>query len=1347
MKRLLALVLTFIFVLSILPASLGSLSVFAKEKTPIKTQGTIYTTEMIATARENISKYDWAKTTSVAFAKKADAFMEKSFADVVSLIPSEELWRSYYVNNSDGCPNCGMENYNNGNQYAWSYDNPWKVTCPTCKMVFPANDFESYYKSGLDENGNFHHKNADKSLLVNTLYPDKPKDWCVDDGKGMVNEKGQVFSAIGYCVNRLWYQAFNILNYTTPAYLYTGQQKYADFSIVILDRMADLYPKMDVLYEQTHPHYMSSNGGSAGKGKIFGKIEEANYAKYFAMYYDAVFTAFPSMSADTLNFINSYSRIKKADYNEIMYNVEQGLIMQIFPNIKNGNINGNMGMQQNVLATTAKCIDDVEYTKPWLDFVFQSGNGGTTGGNMNNLLVDIIDRDGMGNEAAPSYNSGWLSNFIGVADTLRGYTIKNTNISYDMYNNPKFKKMFLGMYNLLISDAFTPHIGDTAQTGDQNNYAKVEYILSAYDVYGDYVYAQAIYDLLDGDVSGLNTGIYTKNPEAIRTKILNDIEKYGEYVPSSFTLSGYGFTALKNRGTVISNGETPIENAVLKPADLTFSQDDGITFANDLVSFKSNKSKTAFHIGFSWEYIAQTYELIFNIDKSSKGTFNVFLDGKLVQENISADNIENVFFNRTIVLEPGYHLITLETVSEDFALNLKTLSFFLQTSTDYNDKSSSTYETTVGIYDGMNYGHGHKDALNLFLYAFNVDLSPDMGTPEYKNSTNAHRFQVVNSTLSHNTVVVDDYSQNGEIRIGNTLHYADGDYVQLVDLDATPVYAQCSLYARTVANIKISETQSYVLDIFRVKGGNQHKYSFHTTQASAVETTGLNLIKQTDENGNFVGTYAGSYIPFGTVDANGGTLHNTTGYQWYTNVEKDQTPSGQFSFDWTLDDVYKYATNLQDELHLKMTVLGDYTEVALTDGTPPRNKVGNPKSMDYVFITNVPKNKETAFVSVFEPYDSAVGSQITSIEPLSITKNGKVVDSYLIKAVKVTLQNGRVDYIVCSYDKESTYRIGDLFDFCGYFGVYTEFNGQTVTWMHDATKLGDTIATASLDGKITDFTQELTVENEITVKFNSQTVTPESLVGAYFRGEENGYSQNPFYKIESVKKNANGTYTLGIGDITLVNKYLNGVPGDKYEYNVSKNQPFTIASTFVAGDPSILFNSGAGSTISNVVLSHEIRKGAKKGDVVGNLFVVDSAVTDPTKLPAYTLSISPNSIDGEYFTIDGNKLVLNKDSDKTSYSIIICATSADSPSAVHETTLSIRQTSKEQLYYDFTPSLSLLKQTYQSTGDANENTDDDHQDDGDSSMLIIIVAVALVALVAIVAVIIILCKKKKNATK
>ena len=61
-------------------------------------------------------------------------------------------------------------------------------------------------------------------------------------------------------------------------------------------------------------------------------------------------------------------------------------------------------------------------------------------------------------------------------------------------------------------------------------------------------------------------------------------------------------------------------------------------------------------------------------------------------------------------------------------------------------------------------------------------------------------------------------------------------------------------YRRTSAMIRINDTDSYVVDLFRVKGGDKHEFSFHTGEANAPSVTGLDLVSKT-------GSYLSADIP------------------------------------------------------------------------------------------------------------------------------------------------------------------------------------------------------------------------------------------------------------------------------------------------------------------------------------------------------------------------------------------------------------------------------------------------------------------------------------------------------
>jgi hypothetical protein len=152
------------------------------------------------------------------------------------------------------------------------------------------------------------------------------------------------------------------------------------------------------------------------------------------------------------------------------------------------------------------------------------------------------------------------------------------------------------------------------------------------------------------------------------------------------------------------------------------------------------------------------------------------------------------------------------------------------------------------LYYGRNTGHGHKDTLNISLYAFGADLTPDHGYPCFADSNLERRVWTVN-TVSHNTVTVDRMVPNNNV-VGIPHHYDGQSDVMLIDVEAPVIYSQASLYRRTCALIKVDDSKSYAVDIFRVSGGNEHLYSFHGGEGE-IKVEGLELKAQGK------GTYAG----------------------------------------------------------------------------------------------------------------------------------------------------------------------------------------------------------------------------------------------------------------------------------------------------------------------------------------------------------------------------------------------------------------------------------------------------------------------------------------------------------
>ena len=178
-----------------------------------KTESTYYTPEKVAAARKNVETYEWARSQKNTAVKNAERFL--SLQDFLydhitdARAPARVLMSdTALILKAVYCPYCGIDVQEKYGKMAWIIDPlaaPWKIRCPDCRRQFPSNDFESFYKLGINEQGNWNYelakqKNAElvaggqKGYLANILYPEMEgeknlngepiQNWGVDDGWG-----------------------------------------------------------------------------------------------------------------------------------------------------------------------------------------------------------------------------------------------------------------------------------------------------------------------------------------------------------------------------------------------------------------------------------------------------------------------------------------------------------------------------------------------------------------------------------------------------------------------------------------------------------------------------------------------------------------------------------------------------------------------------------------------------------------------------------------------------------------------------------------------------------------------------------------------------------------------------------------------------------------------------------------------------------------------------------------------------------------------------------------------------------------------------------------------------------
>ncbi|MBQ2742463.1 MAG: Ig-like domain-containing protein, partial [Oscillospiraceae bacterium] len=867
-----------------------------------KTEPTIYTYEMREQARENISKYGWAKDIAKTAKNNAERYTE-NIELMYEIVPTEGVPRGLSIATVDApattmaysCPYCKVDIRKEYGHYKWVVDpirNPWKIQCPDCKQLFPSNDFELLYKRGLDENGIYNRElaiennriavaNGEKDALVNELYknvddtlgisPDKVSTWMVDDGFGWSEIDGTYgtttrpkWSPIAYYAHAVWYSngndsfIFDALTALRDAYLYTGEEKYGRAGAILIDRVADVYPGFDL--SRFSINYLNSEGGR-NNGKIVGSIWETRTAELFVRAYDAFYPMFDD--PQVIRFLSEKAEEKglenpKSTGDMIRENCENGILREVFESAEEGKIWGNFGMHQLTVALCAVALDTQPETNEMLDWLGKEskaatktakdefyGNSFTTftgnsGGEMLVKYVRDVDRDGFGNEVGIGYNSLWLSNGFDVAEVLYRYGAES---DLNLFENPKYVKMLDTFIRETLGNGYSIQLGDSGATASTWLDVLPDETLRAYYLLKDPKLAQNYYFAVNGDLGEIYTDIFTDN-DGLKESLESDIEKYGELKLESENLTGFGLAILRG--------------------------------------------------------------------------------GELIKGTSSG--------------------------------------------------AEQRYDTWM-YYGITNQSHAHNDMLQLGIDAYGFNFMPDLGYPE-ATGYDPNRWQWVKNTLSHNTVSVNGLTQNGTSG-GTPIHFDDAGRVKVIDAKADGVYADTSIYRRTAVTVAESAGVAYTVDFFRVKGGDKHTYSFHTQSYMGYTTDDFTLAKQADENGEYVGSYAGADVYYGedpntpkpaTSDC---VTKYPRGYTWLTNVNRaENLTSGSFSVNFEQTDFNKQVSDSKG-LNLKFSALNDWTpsELAITTGYAPRTSSNkNIPGLDYMLIHREGKNLDTLFTSVLQPY-------------------------------------------------------------------------------------------------------------------------------------------------------------------------------------------------------------------------------------------------------------------------------------------------------------------------------------------------------------------------------------------
>jgi len=422
---------------------------------------------------------------------------------------------------------------------------------------------------------------------------------------------------------------------------------------------------------------------------------------------------------------------------------------------------------------------------------------------------------------------------------------------------------------------------------------------------------------------------------------------------------------------------------------------------------------------------------------------------------------------------------------------------------------------------GPSLNHGHFDDLNINYIARGYELTYDMG---YGHSAATQtQYGWAKQTASHNLVVVDERPQQEGGLSGGSLHlFASSPAVQVMEAFSENSYSKQGVkqYRRTVALIGKGE-DAYAVDLFRVKGGKQHDWTFHAPTATAV-FSGLTL--GDEEPGSMAGpeiSWSDQQLADGDLAGHPGKptwlAPPGNGYGFLARPQRVFT-IGSWSADWEID-----ATS-----HVRVTMpaaLGTVVATAVANGLYPHY----PKAR-YVMARRKGADLASEFVAAIEPHGGT--PHIRSVEKLPV--EGAV-------AVKITHIDGRVDYLYSALD-DSPRQAGEML-VGARFALARIRNGKveslTLSGGKTFSGFGRTVhrpadrwsgAVDSVDMRNNTFLTS--------AKLPLGTALKDSMI--VFNNPE--YTHSSSYRIVNVEQSAGGlrrvrvhaTFKLGIGDVDSV---------------------------------------------------------------------------------------------------------------------------------------------------------------------------------------------------------------------
>ncbi len=277
-------------------------------------------------------------------------------------------------------------------------------------------------------------------------------------------------------------------------------------------------------------------------------------------------------------------------------------------------------------------------------------------------------------------------------------------------------------------------------------------------------------------------------------------------------------------------------------------------------------------------------------------------------------------------------------------------------------------------------GHGHRDELMLKLMAYGCDFTADLGYPANLGSRKRREWE--DNTITHPTVLIDETAQQRGVCASEDA-FGAGEWAQVASAYSYDAYAGVELYHRTAAVIEVDNDHHFVVDVFRIKGGSQHDYPFHSHSGADGMNFAVTCEEQLVERG---GTLAGEDVEYLSPTNNG--------YSYVKDIKRGDV-DGTFTATWRQGDKAGTGYNIH--------MLGAAgREVIVGKGEGKGIIQRSPLDAYLVVRSSGQEGLSTTFIAVHEPFQGeAMGLSIEALEMADF-------DSQQLPAgVKITTPDGK----------------------------------------------------------------------------------------------------------------------------------------------------------------------------------------------------------------------------------------------------------------------------------------------------------------------------------------------------